>query len=84
MALLLACTAAPLLLHAQRTTPATRPATPPATQAAVFARVIGTVWDSIAMRPLGGATVRIVRADDPSIGRSATTTAFGQIGRAHV
>ncbi len=78
ISLLLACASAPLLLHAQRTTTATRPATPAATQPAVFARVIGTVWDSIAMRPLGGATVRIVRADDPSIGRSATTTAFGR------
>jgi Carboxypeptidase regulatory-like domain/TonB-dependent Receptor Plug Domain len=51
----------------------TRPATGPA-----LARILGTVWDSIAMRPLGAATVRIVRADAPSIGRSATTSATGR------
>lgn len=78
IAVLVACCTAPLLLAAQRTTTAPKPAPSAAAQPAVFARVIGTVWDSIAMRPLGGATVRIVRADDPSIGRSATTTAFGR------
>ncbi len=46
-------------------------------QAPVRARITGTVFDSVSRRALAGAMVRIVRADDPSIGRSATADAFG-------
>ena len=47
-------------------------------QAPVVARVSGVVFDSVAMRPLAGAIVRIVRTDDPSIGRSAITDSAGR------
>ena len=47
------------------------------TQVAVRARITGSIYDSVAMRPLSGATVRIVRADDPSVGHSATTGITG-------
>lgn len=46
-------------------------------QAPVRARITGTVYDSVARRGLNGAIVRLVRADNPSIGRSATSDAFG-------
>lgn len=46
-------------------------------QSAVRARVAGAVFDSLSMKPLSGAVVRIVRTDDPSIGRSATTDSTG-------
>jgi Carboxypeptidase regulatory-like domain len=46
-------------------------------QTPVTARVTGTVFDSVAMRPLRGAIVRIVRTDDPSIGRSVITDSAG-------
>lgn len=52
------------------------PASPAA--AAVVARVQGRVFDSIAMRPIQRATVRIVRADNPSVGRTATTDLAGE------
>lgn len=48
-----------------------------AAQAPVTARVQGTVMDSVAMKPLAGAVVRIVRADDPSFGHTATTDSAG-------
>ncbi len=41
------------------------------------ARVTGSVYDSVALRPLVGATVRIFRADDPSVGRTTTTDGSG-------
>ena len=44
----------------------------------IFARVSGTVFDSIAMRPLAGAIVRVVRTDDPSIGRTAVSDTAGR------
>lgn len=71
----------PHAAQAQRI-PVPRPITPgsaPATAAlGTRTRVIGSVWDSIAMRPLGSATVRMVRVDDPSVGISATTTVAGR------
>jgi hypothetical protein len=48
-----------------------------AAQAPPVAQVRGTVFDSVAMTPLRGALVRIVRADDPSVGRSAQTDSLG-------
>lgn len=67
--------AAPALLSAQLPT---RPAAPLPPPGPVSAQVIGTVWDSVGMRPLADATVRIVRADDPSIGRTATSNVNGR------
>lgn len=54
---------APIALHAQRP---------------VQARVTGLVYDSVSHRPLSGAMVRIVKASDPSVGRSATSDLFGR------
>ena len=51
--------------------------TPLVAQTPPVARIRGTVFDSVAMTPLRGALVRIVRADDPSIGRSTTTDSLG-------
>jgi len=48
-----------------------------AQDAPVVARVTGVVYDSIGMRPLAGAIVRLVRADDPTRGLSATSTEQG-------
>ncbi len=47
-------------------------------QQPVRARIAGQVYDSVGRVPLAGATVRIVRADNPSIGRTATTDVFGR------
>lgn len=44
----------------------------------VRATVTGSVYDSVGRRPLTAAVVRIVRADDPSVGRSATSDLFGR------
>ena len=44
----------------------------------VRARIVGSVYDSVGGAPLGGAMVRMVRADDPSIGRTAQTDLFGR------
>jgi Carboxypeptidase regulatory-like domain len=55
-----------------------------AAQVAIRARVTGSVYDSVAMRPLSEATVRIVRADDPSVGYSATTGITGSFEYASV
>ncbi len=46
-------------------------------QLPVRARISGIIWDSVTMRPMRGAMVRIVRADDPAVGRSATTDVTG-------
>ena len=46
-------------------------------QSAGVAQVRGTVFDSLAMSPLRGALVRLVRADDPSVGLSAETDSLG-------
>ncbi len=82
-ALLALSSASPLAVSAQviprpiRPTPA--PATTPAAAAGpVRARIVGSVWDSVSMRPLDGALVRIVRADNPATGRSATTSLTGR------
>ena len=40
-------------------------------------RVSGIVFDSVSMKPLVGALVRMVRANDPSIGRSAVSDTSG-------
>jgi hypothetical protein len=48
-----------------------------AAQAPVFARITGTVYDSVARRALSGAIVRMVRIDNPAVGRSTTSDAFG-------
>jgi hypothetical protein len=45
---------------------------------AVHARVSGVVFDSLAMKPVPGALVRLVRADDPAVGRSAVTDSVGR------
>lgn len=52
-------------------TPAPKPAPVP------MARVIGVVFDSVAMRPLRDALVQIVAADDPARIRSAKTDERG-------
>lgn len=46
-------------------------------QTSVRATLTGTVYDSVARHGLSGAMVRIVRADNPSVGRSATSDALG-------
>ncbi|MCC7053022.1 MAG: carboxypeptidase regulatory-like domain-containing protein [Gemmatimonadaceae bacterium] len=46
-------------------------------QAPVRVQVRGTAFDSISMRPLAGALVRLVRVDDPSVGRSSTSDSTG-------
>lgn len=51
-----------------------RPIAPPLTHT----RVVGIVWDSLAMKPLEAAVVRMVREDNPSAGVSATTTGAGR------
>ena len=51
--------------------------TPLAAQAPPLAQIRGAVFDSVAMTPLRRALVRIVRADDPSIGRSTITDSLG-------
>lgn len=48
-----------------------------ASQVPVRARISGTVYDSLSRHGLNGAIVRLVRIDNPSIGRSATSDAFG-------
>lgn len=45
--------------------------------AAVQARVSGVVFDSVAMRGLGGAVVQVVLASDPSRARAVTAAADG-------
>jgi Carboxypeptidase regulatory-like domain len=67
-----------LLLPALAILLALRPTTAHSQQAAVHSRIVGVVWDSVSVRPLPGATVRIVRADDPSIGRSALSDSVGK------
>lgn len=47
-------------------------------QAPVRARIVGQVYDSISRAPLSNATVRIVRVDNPAVGRTATTDVFGR------
>ena len=46
-------------------------------QASVHAKIVGSVYDSVAHHGLSGAMVRIVRAENPSVGRSATSDALG-------
>ena len=46
--------------------------------APVRATLTGSVYDSVGKRPLAAAVVRIVRADDPSVGRSVTSDLFGR------
>lgn len=79
--------AAALLVVAAR--PATaqlrpvRPSTPqPAAQQSsgpiTVARISGTVFDSITMRPISAATIRMVRAENPTVGRTATSDLLGR------
>lgn len=51
-----------------------RPIAPPLTHT----RVVGIVWDSLAMKGLDAAVVRMVREDNPSTGMSVTTTTAGR------
>ncbi|MCC7054540.1 MAG: carboxypeptidase regulatory-like domain-containing protein [Gemmatimonadaceae bacterium] len=46
--------------------------------APVVARLQGRVFDSVAMRPIPRATIRIVRADNPAIGRTAASDITGE------
>ncbi len=46
-------------------------------QLPVRVQISGTAFDSISMRPLAGALVRLVRVEDPSVGRSATADSAG-------
>lgn len=46
-------------------------------QNAVRATVTGSVFDSVAMKPLSGAVVRVVRSDDPATGLTARTDSSG-------
>jgi hypothetical protein len=50
----------------------------PALLAAQSGRVSGVVFDSVAMRPLGGAVVQAVNAANPAVSRSATTDSLGR------
>ncbi|MCC6771501.1 MAG: carboxypeptidase regulatory-like domain-containing protein [Gemmatimonadaceae bacterium] len=43
-----------------------------------LARVTGTVFDSVANRPLSGALVRVILASDRTVGKSATTDSAGR------
>ena len=47
-------------------------------QEPVRAQVTGTVYDSVGRTPLAGAIVRIVRADNPAVGRTATSDIYGR------
>ncbi len=47
-------------------------------QRPVQARITGIVFDSLSNKALTGAMVRIVKASDPSVGRSATSDLFGR------
>ena len=46
-------------------------------QVPVRVQIRGIAFDSISMRPLAGALVRLVRVEDPSVGRSATADSTG-------
>ena len=48
-----------------------------AAQVPVRVQVRGTAFDSISMRPLAGALVRLVRVEDPAVGRSSTSDSSG-------
>ena len=50
----------------------------PAATAAVRARIEGRVFDSVAMRPIPRATVRLVRADNPAVGHTAASDLTGE------
>ncbi len=45
---------------------------------AIVARVTGSAFDSVGMKAMEGAVVRLVRASDPSIGRTAVSDARGR------
>ncbi len=47
-------------------------------QTPVRAQVFGSVFDSVSMKPLAGAVVRLVRSEDPSIGRTAISDVSGR------
>ena len=47
-------------------------------QTPVRAHVFGSVFDSVSMKPLAGAVVRLVRSEDPSIGRTAISDVRGR------
>lgn len=49
-------------------------------QAPIIVSVVGTVFDSLTMRPIPGALIRLVRADDPAAGRSAVADLAGTFG----
>ncbi len=55
-----------------------RPATPPPTPQPVRARLVGTVFDSAATQWLGGATVQLVDAANPSNVRTTIAAANGR------
>jgi hypothetical protein len=44
----------------------------------VRARIVGQVYDSVSRAPLSNATVRIVRVDNPAVGRTTTSDVFGR------
>jgi hypothetical protein len=46
-------------------------------QVPVRVDVAGTAFDSIGMRPLAGALIRLVRVEDPSVGLSTTSDSVG-------
>lgn len=50
---------------------------PLAAQADVSVQIVGSVFDSVSMTALPHAQVRLVRAGDPSIGRSVATDSLG-------
>jgi len=47
-------------------------------QPVVRATITGQVYDSVSSLPLSNATVRIVRVDNPAVGRTATSDVFGR------
>lgn len=57
--------------------PAGRAVAPPAAKPAALARIVGSVFDSVAMKALPGALVQFVVLNDPSKVRSTTSDAYG-------
>lgn len=53
-------------------------------QSAPVVRIAGTVFDSVAMKPLVGATVRLVKSDDPATGRTAVSDSVGRFAYENV
>lgn len=51
---------------------------PSSAQPPVVARITGTAFDSVSMRPLAGATIQLIAANNPAMVRTATTAEGGR------